>query len=135
MSYTYERAGVTPEPPPPLLDQVRARLRFRHYSLRTEQAHAAWIRRFILANGKRHPATMGLAEVERFPTRLATQGRVSPDTQDQALTALLFWYKEVRGIELPWMENRVRAKRPRRIPVVLSREEVARLLAAMEGSC
>lgn len=123
------------QPAPRLLDQVRGRLRVRHYSVRTEQAYVAWIRRFILANGKRHPAQMGQAEVEAFLTRLATEGQVSAGTQNQALAALLFLYREVLGAELPWMENLVRAKRPRRIPVVLSREEVARLLAALEGPC
>ncbi|KTF29736.1 recombinase XerD [Xanthomonas vesicatoria] len=118
-----------------MLDQVRDRLRVRHYSLRTEQAYLSWIRRFILASGRRHPAQMGQAEVEAFLTRLATDGQVSAGTQNQALAALLFLYREVLRIELPWMENLVRAKRPRRIPVVLSREEVARLLAALEGPC
>ncbi|KHM92587.1 recombinase XerD [Xanthomonas vesicatoria] len=118
-----------------MLDQVRDRLRVRHYSLRTEQAYLSWIRRFILASGRRHPAQMGQAEVEAFLTRLATDRQVSAGTQNQALAALLFLYREVLRIELPWMENLVRAKRPRRIPVVLSREEVARLLAALEGPC
>jgi integron integrase len=135
MSYTHEDEGVTAHPPPRLLDQVRGRLRLRHYSLRTEQAYVGWIRRFILANGKQHPARMGQAEVEAFLTNLATQGQVSAGTQNQALAALLFLYHEVLGMELPWMENLVRAKRPRRIPVVLSVEEVARLLAALEGAC
>jgi integron integrase len=118
-----------------LLDQVRDRLRFRHYSLRTEQAYVGWIRRFIVANGKRHPREMGRTEVETFLTTLATRGRVSAGTQNQALAALLFLYREVLGIELPWMEDVVRAKRARKIPVVLSHEEVARLLAMLEGPC
>ncbi|AKK65636.1 hypothetical protein FE36_18540 [Xanthomonas oryzae pv. oryzicola] len=104
------------------MDQVRGRLRLRHYSLRTEQAYASWIRRFILANGKRHPGQMGQIAVEAFLTELATRGQLSAGTQNQALAAL---YREVLGVELPWMENLVRAKRPRRIPVVLSVEEVA----------
>ncbi|MBB3825077.1 integrase [Xanthomonas arboricola] len=135
MRYTPKNSGVTAPPPLRLLDQVRERLRVRHYSLRTEQAYISWIRRFILASGKRHPAQMGQAEVEAFLTRLATDGRVSAGTENQALAALLFLYREVLRIELPWMENLVRAKRPRRIPVVLSREEVARLLAVLEGRC
>ncbi|RZA26521.1 MAG: integron integrase, partial [Proteobacteria bacterium] len=135
MKYTPRHDGVTARPPVRLLDQVRDRLRVRHYSLRTEQAYLSWIRRFILASGKRHPAQMGQAEVEAFLTRLATDGQVSAGTQNQALAALLFLYREVLRIELPWMENLVRAKRPRRIPVVLARAEVARLLAVLEGPC
>ncbi len=119
MSYTHDDEGVTAHQPPSLLEQVRGRLRLRHYSLRTEQAYVGWIRRFILANGKRHPARMGQAEVEAFLTDLATRGQVSAGTQNQALAALLFLYRKVLGMELPWMENLVRAKRPRRIPVVL----------------
>ncbi len=135
MDYTGRDAGVTARLGPKLLDQVRDRLRVRHYSLRTEQAYLSWIRRFILASGKRHPAQMGQAEVDAFLTRLATDGQVSAGAQNQALAALLFLYREVLRIELPWMENLVRAKRPRRIPVVLSREEVARLLAVLEAPC
>lgn len=117
-----------------LLEQVRRRLRVRHYSVRTEQAYVGWIRRFILANGKRHPRQMGRREVEAFLTCLATKGEVAAGTQNQALSALLFLYREVLGMQLPWMENMVRAKRPRRIPVVLSRDEVTRLLSAMTGT-
>ncbi|NIK63434.1 hypothetical protein FHR48_000946 [Xanthomonas arboricola] len=117
MRYTPNNNGVTAPPPLRLLDQVRDRLRLRHYSLRTEQAYISWIRRFILASGNRHPAQMGQADVEAFLTRLATDGRVSAGTQNQALAALLFLYREVLRIELPWMENLVRAKRPRCIPV------------------
>ncbi|KFA18872.1 integron integrase [Xanthomonas vasicola] len=142
MSYTRDDAGVTTRLTPKLLDQVGGRLRLRHYSLRTEQAYVGWIRRFVLANGKRqtangkrHPGQMGQIEVEAFLTELATRGQVSAGTQNQALAALLFLYREVLGVELPWMENLVRAKRPRRIPVVLSADEVARLLTMLEGSC
>ncbi|WP_369978637.1 integron integrase [Xanthomonas bundabergensis] len=135
MSYTRDDAGVTTCLAPKLLDQVRGRLRLRHYSLRTEQTYVGWIRRFILANGKQHPVRMGQAEVEAFLTNLATRGQVSAGTQNQALAALLFLYRDVLSVELPWMENLVRAKRPRRIPVVLSAEEVARLLVALEGPC
>lgn len=135
MRYTSAGEGVTGVQTPRLLDQVRARLRLRHYSLRTEQAYVAWIRRFVIANGRRHPRDMGLAEVEGFLTNLAVEGHVSAGTQNQALSALLFLYREVLGIELPWMEGLVRAKRPRRIPVVLSQAEVARLLSALEGPC
>lgn len=126
--------GVTDAPAKPrLLDQVRARCRVRHLSLRTEQAYVGWIRRFILANGKRHPRELGGAEVEGFLTTLAVRGKVAAGTQNQALAALLFLYREVLGVELPWMEGVVRAKRPRRVPVVLSVDEVQRLLRAMDG--
>ncbi|TAN06042.1 MAG: integron integrase [Rhodanobacteraceae bacterium] len=127
------RAGATRVRGPRLLDDVRRRLRFKHYSLRTEQAYVGWIRRFILANGKRHPRAMGAAEVERFLSDLAVHGAVAASTQNQALSAILFLYREVLGIDLPWLENVVRAKRPRRLPVVLSQPEVLRLLAAMDG--
>lgn len=133
MSYAGESAGVTGAKTPRLLDQVRARLRLKHYSLRTEQAYVGWIRRFILANGKRHPRDMGVAEVEGFLSTLATHGQAAAGTQNQALSALLFLYREVLSIELPWMETIVRAKRPQRVPVVLSRDEVTRLLAMMDG--
>jgi integron integrase len=117
-----------------LLDLVRDRIRLRHYSLRTERAYVSWVRRFIIANGRRHPRELGGAEVERFLTELAARDDVASGTQNQALAALLFLYREVLGIKLPWMEDVVRAKRPRRLPVVLSRGEVDRLLGAMEGS-
>ncbi len=134
MDYAGNREGVTGKGcEPRLLEQVRLRLRVKHYSVRTEQAYVGWIRRFILANGKRHPREMGEREVEAFLTLLATKGDVAAGTQNQALLALLFLYREVLRLELPWMDNVVRAKRPRRIPVVLSREEVMRLLSAMEG--
>jgi integron integrase len=125
--------GLPSGRPPRLIDEVRGRLRTKHYSLRTEQAYVGWIRRFILANGKRHPRDMGGPEVERFLSGLAVEGRVAASTQNQALSALLFLYREVLGVELPWMENVVRAKRPQRVPTVLSRDEVQRLLSAMEG--
>lgn len=133
MNYQGGSEGVTEAKAPRLLDQVRARLRLKHYSLRTEQAYVGWIRRFILASGKRHPRAMGVAEVEGFLSSLAVEGKVAAGTQNQALSALLFLYKEVLSIELPWMETVVRAKRPQRVPVVLSRDEVNRLLAMMDG--
>jgi len=123
------------KPPLRLLDQVRAACRVRHYSVRTEQAYVYWTRRFVVANGKRHPREMGGAEVTAFLTSLATDANVAAGTQNQALSALLFLYQHVLGMELPWLGEVIRAKRPRRIPVVLSRTEVARLLAAMEGPC
>ena len=135
MSYGGGSGGVTGElgGSPRLLDRVRERVRVKHYSLRTEQAYVGWIRRFILANGRRHPRELGEKEVEAFLTKLATQGQVAAGTQNQALSALLFLYREVLKLELPWMESVVRAKRPSRIPVVLSREEVTRLLALLDG--
>lgn len=118
---------------PRLLDDVRRRLRAKHYSVRTERAYLGWIRRFILANGKRHPRQMGAKEVEAYLTVLATRGKVAASTQNQALSALLFLYREVLQVDLPWMENVIRAKRPQRLPVVLSVTEVQSLLAQMEG--
>ncbi len=118
---------------PRLLEQVRARCRVKHYSLRTERVYLYWIKRFILANGKRHPRDMGVIEVEAFLSLLATRDDVAASTQNQALSALLFLYRQVLGIELPWMESVVRAKRPQKIPVVLSRDEVTRLLALLDG--
>ena len=102
-------------------------------SRRTEEAYVGWIRRFILVNGKRHPRTMGALEVEAFLTVLATQGGVAASTQGQALSALLFLYREVLGIELPWMEEIRRAKRPQRLPVVLTREEVQAMSDELDG--
>jgi integron integrase len=116
---------------PRLMDQVRARIRVKHYSLKTEAAYCGWIRRFILANDKRHPRAMGGAEVEAFLSRLAVEGDVAASTQNQALAALLFLYREVLGLDLPCMENVVRAKRPARLPVVLSVGEVRRVLDAL----
>lgn len=134
MDYHPVSEAVTPGGRPVrLLDQVRAACRVRHYSLRTERAYVSWTRRFILANGKRHPRDMGAEEVTAFLTRLATQGQVAASTQNQALSALLFLYRQVLGMDLPWLEGIVRAKRPARVPVVLTREEITRLLAALEG--
>lgn len=131
MEYTPQSTGVMEHRSPRLLDQVRERIRLRHYSIHTEQADVGWIRRFILANGKRHPRELGAKEVEAFLTRLATKGNVAAATQNQALLALLFLYRVVLEVELPWMEEVVRAKQPRRLPVVLSQEEVARMLSAI----
>jgi integron integrase len=129
-----ENVPISPEPAKPkLLEQVRRRLRLKHYSLRTEKAYIFWIRRYILANGKRHPAELTGTVVEAFLTRLANEQGVSASTQNQALSALLFLYKEVLGIELPWMENVVRAKSRRFVPVVLAQSEVARILAHLSG--
>jgi integron integrase len=124
-----------PETPLPrrLLDQVRDRIRFRHYSIRTEQAYVDWIKRFIRFHGKRHPSTMGGAEVERFLTNLAVVHNVSASTQNQAQSALLFLYKDVLGDELPWLDGVERAKKPVRLPVVLTREEVLAVLRELHG--
>ena len=119
--------------PPRLLDQVRARCRRLNYSVRTERAYLGWIRRFVLANGKRHPRDLGEQEIEMFLTDLAVRGNVAASTQNQALSALLFLYREVLGLDLPWMEGVTRAKRPQRLPVVLSRAEVERLLTMIDG--
>jgi len=118
---------------PRLLDQVRERIRFLHYSIRTEEAYLGWIRRFILFHGKRHPREMGAPEVEAFLSDLATRGRVTASTQNQALSAILFLYRQVLGIELPWMEGIKRAKRPSRLPVVLTPAEVRSVLARLDG--
>jgi len=118
--------------PPKLLDQVRDRIRVKHYSIRTETQYVQWIKRFILFHNKRHPQEMGTAEVEAFLTHLAVNGHVSASTQNQALSALLFLYKEVLGIDLPWLDNVVRAKQPQRLPVVLTRSEVREVLARMK---
>src|SRR5688572_16452611 len=90
---------------PRLLDLLRARCRVKHYSVRTERAYLYWSRRFILANDKRHPRAIGAAEVEVFLSHLATHDNVAASTQNQALSALLFLYRQVLGIELPWMES------------------------------
>lgn len=127
-----DEAPSTP-PPPRLLDQVRDRIRVKHYSIRTETQYLQWIRRFILFHDKRHPRDMGAAEVEAFLTHLAVEGRVAAATQNQALSALLFLYREVLGINLPWLDGVVRAKLPQRLPVVLTRQEVSGLLDRMNG--
>jgi integron integrase len=118
---------------PRLLDEVRRVLRVKHYSLRTEQVYVGWIWRFVLANDKRHPREMGATEVEAFLSHLAVAGKVSASTQNQALSALLFLYRDVLGVDLPWLEGVVRAKRPARLPTVLSVDQVKALLARMDG--
>jgi integrase len=119
---------------PKLLDRLRERLRLRHYSIRTERQYVQWARRFILFHGKRHPVEMGAREVEAFLTHLAVAGKVAAATQNRALSALLFLYREVLGQDLPWLDEGVRAKRPARLPVVLTRREVAQVLERMEGT-
>jgi integron integrase len=119
---------------PKLLDQVRGKIRLKHYSIRTEQAYTDWIKRFILHFGKKHPRDMGAAEVEQFLTHLAVNGRVSASTQNQAKCALLFLYKEVLAIELPWLDNVEQAKAPKRLPVVLNRDEIQAILSRLTGT-
>jgi integron integrase len=118
---------------PRLLDQVRGRMRRLGLARRSEEAYVGWIRRFVLANDRRHPRELGAPEVERFLTHLAVHGNVAASTQNQALAALLFLYRQVLGIDLPWMADVQRAKKPRRLPVVLTRAEVQGLLAEVAG--
>jgi integron integrase len=119
---------------PRLLDRLRDAIRRRHYSRRTEEAYVHWTRRFIYFSGKRHPSQLGEPEVTAFLNHLATERNVAASTQNQALSALLFLYREALGEELDWLDGLVRAKRPQRMPVVLTRGEVERLLAALEGT-
>lgn len=127
---------ATPEAPAPpkLLDQVRDRIRVKHFSIRTEKQYVQWVKRFIYFHGKRHPRDMGAAEVEAFLTDLAVTGGVSSSTQNQALSALLFLYREVLEITLPWLDNVTRAKASRRLPVVLTPAEVRSVLDRMDGT-
>lgn len=118
-------------PPPRLLDQMRERIRYKHYSLRTEKAYLFWVRRFIRFHALKHPRVMGAPEIERFLTHLATELKVSPSTHKQALAAILFLYREVLGLELPWMGEIGRPRTTQHVPVVLSRDEVAALLGCM----
>ncbi|SBT08599.1 hypothetical protein ACCAA_590015 [Candidatus Accumulibacter aalborgensis] len=127
-------ANGTARPPKRLLEQLSDRIRFKHYSIRTEQAYGDWVRRFVLFHGKRHPREMGAREVEAFLTHLAVEGRVSASTQNQAKSALLFLYKEVLETELPWLDEVESAKASKRLPVVLTPEEVQRLLAPIDGT-
>ena len=123
----------TVQPKPKLLDQVRTAIRLRHYSLRTEKAYVQWIKRFILFHNKRHPREMGETEVGQFLSFLATASHVSASTQNQALNALLFLYREVLETPIGYINGVVRAKRPKRLPVVLSRPEVKAILEFLKG--
>ena len=116
--------SVTSGNPPRLLDQVHEVIRIRHYSIRTEQAYVQWIRRFILFHGKRHPREMGASELSAFLSDLAMQHNVAASTQNQALHAILFLYRDVLKIDLPWLDEVQRAKKPQRLPVVFTRDEV-----------
>ena len=119
---------------PRLLDQVRGVLRRKHYSIRTEQSYVDWIRRFILFNAKRHPAQMGKAEVTAFLTYLAARRNVAASTQNQALSAILFLYREVLELELEWVDGFERSKRPARLPVVLTLAEAHSVLSQLDGT-
>lgn len=124
----------TPLAAPKLLDRVRNTIRLKHYSLRTEQTYVHWVKRFIYFHDKRHPAQMGEAEVTAFLSHLAVNRDVAAATQNQALSALLFLYKEVLVQPLPWLNNVERAKRPARLPTVLTVDEMRRLLAGIQGT-
>ncbi len=128
------RPYVLRDKPMKLLDRVRAALRTRHYSLRTEEAYVGWIRRFVVFHGKRHPDEMGEPEINAFLSSLATDGRVAASTQNQALSALLFLYRHVLERPVESLGDVVRAKRPERLPVVLTRDEVKAVLARLDGA-
>jgi site-specific recombinase XerD len=119
---------------PRLLEELRNAIRLRHYSARTEETYAHWVRRFIAFHQKKHPRTMAAEHVVSFLNHLVRDRDVAASTQDQALAALLFLYKDVLKRELPWLDGLERAKRPARIPTVLSRAEVERLLTCMHGT-
>ena len=127
-------AKVLPQRSPRLLDRLRAEIRVRHYSIRTEEAYVDWARRYILFHDKRHPKDMGADEVTAFLTHLATERKVSASTQNQAKSALLFLYREVLGVELPWLAEVIAARVPKRLPVVLTQMEVRRLLESTSGT-
>ena len=126
-------SAAPPATKPKLLDQVRHAIRLCHYSIRTEEAYVNWVRRFILFHNKRHPNEMGQVEVGAFLTHLAVDGRVAASTQNQALNALVFLYREVLGRDLGTVEELVRAKRPPKLPVVRSVSEVGRVLNRLDG--
>lgn len=126
------RGGATTRPR--LLQQVRDAIRRRHYSLRTEEAYVHWVKRFIYFSGKRHPSAVGAPEVTAFLNHLSRERNVAASTQNQALSALLFLYKEVLAEPLPWLDELERARRPARLPAVLTRAEVQRLLFGMRGT-
>jgi len=120
--------------PPKLLEQVRGKIRLKHYSIRTEQAYVDWIKRYILHFDKQHPKDLGATEVEQFLTHLAVHGKVAASTQNQAKSALLFLYKEILELELPWLDNVERAKIPKRLPVVLTQAEIQQILSHLDGT-
>ncbi|NDP48951.1 MAG: integron integrase [Sulfuriferula multivorans] len=119
---------------PRLLNQVRDKIRLKHYSIRTEQAYTDWVKRFVLFHKKRHPKNMGAGEVEQFLTHLAVAGKVSASTQNQAKSALLFLYRDVLSIDLPWLGEVATAKAGKRLPVVLTVQETLHLLERVTGT-
>jgi len=134
--YSINKTDKSRKPPlasTKVLDQLRERLRYMHYSLRTEQNYVYWVRWFIRWHGIRHPREMGVKEVEAFLSMLTNVRKVSPSTHRQALSALLFLYKEVLDVELPWMQEIGRPTPTKRIPVVLTAEEVSQVLLLMSG--
>lgn len=114
-----------------LMEQVREKIRYKHYSLRTEQAYVGWIKRFIYFHNKRHPYEMGAPEIESFLTYLAAKRKVSASTQNVALSSILFLYKEVLVMDLPWLESFTPAVKPKRLPVVLTKPEVELIFSAV----
>jgi integron integrase len=127
-------SSSTPSGEPRLLERVRQVVRIKHYSIRTEQAYLQWIRRYIHFHRKRHPRELGADALSAFLSDLAVRGNVSASTQNQALNAILFMYRDVLKIKLPWIQDVQRAKRPQRLPVVLTRGEVKSVLAQLEGT-
>src|SRR5882672_2471243 len=129
-----DAAGASAMEGPKLLDQIRLAVRRRHYSHRTEQAYVNWVRAYIRFHRKRHPRELGAEEIREFLNYLANDRHVAASTQSQALSALLFLYKQVLMIDLPWLANVDRARRPVRVPVVLTRAEVQRVLSELRGT-
>lgn len=125
--------SVSPDPPK-LLDRMRTETRLRHYSIRTEQTYIEWARRYIFFHNKRHPKDLGAAEVHAFLSHLAVERNVSASTQNQAKAALLFMYREVLAMELPWLDEVIAAKNKKRLPVVLTQVEMRKLLDGMSGT-
>ncbi len=133
MSRSEMHPRTQPRAEPRLLDKVRDTIRRKHYSLRTEATYIDWIKRYVFFHRKRHPAEMGAPEMEQFLNHLAVEMHVASSTQNQALSALVFLYREVLRQDFEWMENLDRAKRPSRLPVVLTESEVHNLLAHLDG--
>src|SRR5437868_1820185 len=119
---------------PRLLDQLRDKIRLKHYSIRTEHVYVDWVKRFILFHNKRHPKLLGKDAVEAYLTHLAVARKVSASTQNQAKSAILFLYREVLEMDLPWLDNVEQAKVSRRMPVVLTQTKVAAVLERMATS-
>ena len=117
-----------------LFEVALEKMRTRHFAYRTEKAYLHWIRRYVNFHNRRHPREMGAAQVETFLSHLAVESHVSASTQNQALQALLFLYRQVLEIDLPWLENVTRARRPKRLPVVMTVAEVRAVLAQLDGT-